>query len=83
MTDILRDRIAAVAVQHDPYDYAGGLKCRCGFREGCGGTAVTAWAEHLADAVIAALHLRVSSYYRVYHGRETVLSGWYVEETDQ
>lgn len=35
--------------------YGGGLECRCGgFRDGCGGTAVEAWGQHLADVLCAA-----------------------------
>lgn len=54
----IRDRIAAVLRNHDAYDYAGGLECRCGsFRDGCGGTAVDGWSHHLADKLIEALGL--------------------------
>lgn len=60
MTDSLRDRIAAVQAQHHHWDYAGALACACGLEFGRSENAgweaaVQEWAQHVADAVIAAL----------------------------
>ena len=56
----LRDRIAAVQAQHHHWDYAGALTCACGADFGLNSDdgwehAVQDWAQHVADAVIAAL----------------------------
>jgi hypothetical protein len=58
----LQARIAAVIYEHDSWDYAGGLECRCGSRFGfddsdLNGDAITPWSEHVAAAVIRELAL--------------------------
>jgi hypothetical protein len=52
----IEQRMADILRLHDPYDYVGGLECKCGhFRDGCGGTAVEGWAEHVAEMIIETL----------------------------
>ena len=56
MTDDLRARITQALAQHDCYDFAGGLECRCG--EGFVGddnNAEVFWAKHVADVVLSVL----------------------------
>lgn len=63
MTDSLRTRIAAVQASHHHWDYAGALTCACGEDFGVDNAgweaAVTDWAQHVADAVIRELGLRI------------------------
>lgn len=62
MPDDLRTRIAAIQAQHHHWDYAGALTCACGKDFGLFDAgweaAVQQWAQHVADAVIGALHMR-------------------------
>lgn len=61
-SDDLRTRIAAVQASHHHWDYAGALTCACGEDFGVDNAgweaAVTDWAQHVADAVIAELKLQ-------------------------
>ena len=59
----LRDRIAGLQRFHIPVDYAGYIECSCGTecKPDHGGIDVAEqmWGEHVADAVIAELGLRM------------------------
>ena len=80
MTDTLRDRIAAVLREHvedqlTNYD-AGRNEC------GCGNQGLSGYVEHVADAVIAELGLRVqvAGPDGIAHGQHRYISDWITNE---
>jgi hypothetical protein len=85
----LGDRIAAVQAQHHHWDYAGAVTCACGVDFGLGGNAgweaaVKDWAQHVADAVIEALDLRIEDKYKTASGQKQLfgVSGFWEVDGD-
>ena len=69
MTD-LRTCIATAIAKHDPWDYSGGLECRC-TREFHGDTykkAELQWAEHVAEEVVTHMVRELLTTKMVYRG---------------
>lgn len=68
MTEIYK-LIATTIAKHDPWDFAGGLECRCS-REFPGDThkqAQLQWAEHVAAEVVASLLRELLVSKKMYH----------------
>lgn len=62
--------IATTIAKHDPWDYAGGLECRCSreFRSDTQRLAEDHWAEHVAHEVVTDLIRELLMTKTVYHG---------------
>lgn len=74
----LRTRIAAVVYRHTLFRALDQCECGAAFDGFCG-RSLDAYATHLADAVIAELHLETTERYPTNCGTEVCLKGHYTK----